>query len=172
MEEGKKWYLIFYDVKGSKAFAKSTFRSKISRELAKTIVVPLQQSVWAVLATPQNKATVDALVEVIRAQNAKVLLFEGSPALPSTNADVEEMIGGLIDRKYDILRNQLLALRGEVKKAEDKAKRKKEFSHDALKLRRKFDRIVGIDPREMISNNRQLNEGEFFALEKEINEMP
>ena len=72
MEEGKKWYLIFYDVKGSKAFAKSTFRSKISRELAKTPVVPLQQSVWAVLQTPQNKTIVDRLVEIIKAQNAKL----------------------------------------------------------------------------------------------------
>ena len=172
MEEGKKWYLIFYDVKGSKAFAKSTFRSKISRELAKTPVVPLQQSVWAVLQTPQNKAIVDRLVEIIRAQNAKVLLFEGSPCLPSTNQDVEEMIGGLIDRKYEILRGQLLALRQEVKKAEDKQKRRKEFSRAALRFRRKFDRVVGLDPREMISNSRTLCEGEFFAIEKEINEMP
>ncbi|MFH1107355.1 MAG: Chromate resistance protein ChrB [Candidatus Micrarchaeota archaeon] len=172
MDEGRKWYLIFYDVKGSKAFAKSTFRSKISRELAKTPMVPLQQSVWAVLQTPQNKAIVDRLVEVIRAQNAKVLLFEGSPALPTTNSDVEEMIGGLIDRKYEILQKQLQSLKALVKKSEDRAKRKKEFSRAALRLRRKFDRVSGLDPREMISNARSLIEGEFFALEKEINEMP
>ena len=168
----KKWYLIFYDVKGSKAFAKSTFRSKISRVLSRTNILPLQQSVWAIEATEQNKLLVDKVVELLKAQNAKVLLFEGLPALPSTQADVNEMIGSRMDQKYEILKEQVLALKQEVKKAENREKRKREFSTAALKLRKKFDRLVAMDPREMISNNRSLIEGEFFDLEKEINELP
>ena len=170
--EPKKWYLIFYDVKGSKAFAKSTFRSKISRVLARTSILPLQQSVWAIEATEHNKVLVDKVVELLKAQNAKVLLFEGVPALPSTPADVSEMIGSRMDQKYDILKEQILALKQDVKKAENREKRKREFSSSALRLRKKFDRLVSMDPRDMISNNRTLIEGEFFDLEKQINELP
>ena len=167
----KKWFLILYDVKGSKAFAKSTFRSKISRELAKTKILPLQQSVWAIEATPENKAIVDRIVDVLKAHNAKVLLFGGGPQAPSTNEDVNEMIGSLLDKKYEAVKLQVLDLKLLVKKAEDREKRKKEFSTAALRLRRKFDRIVSMDPRDMISNNRNIIEGEFFDLEKEINEV-
>lgn len=171
MSELKKWFLVFYDIKGSKAFAKSTFRSKISREFAKTRILPLQQSVWAIEASAQNRSTLDRITQILKAQNAKVLLFEGSPIDPSTNDDVIEMIGSLVDRKYESLKEQILELKQQVKKAENKEKRKMEFSHSALKLRRKFDKIVALDPREMISNSRSLIDGEFFGLEKEINEI-
>ncbi|MFH1751079.1 MAG: hypothetical protein ABH863_05345 [Candidatus Micrarchaeota archaeon] len=172
MTELKKWFLIFYDIKGSKAFAKSTFRSKISREFAKTRILPLQQSVWAVEASAQNRGTLDRITQILRAQNAKVLLFEGNPIDPSTNDDVIEMIGSLIDRRFESLKEQILELKQQVKKTQDREKKKGEFSHLALKLRRKFDKIIAIDPREMISNSRSLIDGEFFALEKEINEIP
>ena len=171
MAEHKKWFLVFYDIKGSKAFAKSTFRSKISREFAKIRILPLQQSVWAIEASESNRATVDRIVQILKAQNAKVLLFEGNPIAPSTNDDVVEMIGTLVDRKYDSLKTQILELKSQVKKAENREKRKHEFAHAALKFRRKFDKIVAIDPREMISNDRSVTEGEFFSLEKEINEI-
>ncbi|MBU1197253.1 hypothetical protein KJ765_01945 [Candidatus Micrarchaeota archaeon] len=170
--EGKKWYLIFYDIKGSKAFAKSTFRSKISRVLSRTTILPLQQSVWAIESTEANKEVVDKVVDLLKAQNAKVLLFEGWPTLPSTHADVNEMVGSRMDQKYEILKGQVLDLKSKVKKAENREKRKREFASEALKLRRKFDRLVTMDPRDMISNNRTLIEGEFFDLEKEINELP
>ncbi|MFH0971125.1 MAG: hypothetical protein V1835_01010 [Candidatus Micrarchaeota archaeon] len=171
MTELKKWYLVFYDIKGSKAFAKSTFRSKISREFAKTRILPLQQSVWAVEATAQNRGTLDRITQILKAQNAKVLLFEGNPVQPSTNDDVIEMIGSLVDRKYESLKEQILVLKQTVKKTENREKMKNQFSHSALKFRRKFDKIVTIDPREMISNSRSVTEGEFFSLEKEINEI-
>ncbi|MFH1257329.1 MAG: hypothetical protein ABIG96_04610 [Candidatus Micrarchaeota archaeon] len=171
MTEHKKWFLVFYDIKGSKAFAKSTFRSKISREFAKIRILPLQQSVWAIEASEQNRSTVDRIVQILKAQNAKVLLFEGNPIQPSTNDDVVEMIGTLVDRKYDSVKTQILELKSTVKKAENREKRKNEFSHAALRLRRKFDKIVTLDPREMISNDRSVTEGEFFSLEKEINEI-
>jgi len=167
----KRWFLIFYDIKGSKAFAKSTLRSKISRELSKTRILPLQQSVWAIEATEANRAAIDRIMEVLKKQNAKVLLFEGNPIAPSTNDDVQEMVGSLMDRRYELLKEQITALKGEVKKAENREKRKSEFAKRALILRKKFDKLVALDPREMISNNRSLIEGEFFDLEKEINEI-
>jgi CRISPR/Cas system-associated endoribonuclease Cas2 len=171
MAEFKKWFLVFYDIKGSKAFAKSTFRSKISREFAKTRILPLQQSVWAIEASAENRGTLERITQILKANNAKVLLFEGNPIDPSTNDDVVEMIGVLVDRKYENVKEMILNLKTEVKKTENKDKRKPEFSHGALKLRRKFDKIVSIDPREMISNTRSVTEGEFFSLEKEINEI-
>ncbi len=167
----KKWFLVFYDIKGSKAFAKSTFRSKISREFAKTRILPLQQSVWAVEATAENRGTLDRITQILKANNAKVLLFEGNPVQPSTNDDVVEMIGSLVDRKYESLKEQILVLKSAIKKTENKEKMKPQFSHSALKFRRKFDKIIALDPREMISNSRSVTEGEFFSLEKEINEV-
>ena len=167
----KKWFLVFYDIKGSKAFAKSTFRSKISREFAKIRILPLQQSVWAIEASAPNRGTLERVTNILKAQNAKVLLFEGSPILPSTNDDVVEMIGSLVDRRYESLKEQVLELKTQVRKTDNKEKMRPVFSKSALKLRRKFDKILTLDPREMISNSRSIAEGEFFSLEKEIGDI-
>ncbi len=166
----KQWYFLIFDLERSKG----TDRVAFFRSVSKTGITRVQNSVYAVKAGDDEVEDLMRLAQMLKSAGADVIVLRGGLcSVPGTKGspedDLIEMMGSVLDGRYEKIRNEARAINDEVKKLKAKGEAIK-YIRRVKEIKNRFDDAVKTDARDVISNKRNLADAEItdvvVALQK------